>query len=87
MPGFNVTGGPDPDCQGPYAYAGKHNDESYYSRDAGGWFIWWDTDNFNWTISAVLGDATPPIWTRPDPMTGTYTPWPPAAGRPVVVAH
>lgn len=87
MPGFNVTGGPDPDCQGRYAYAGHHANKPFYSRDDNEWFIWWDTNIFAWTISPVLGDATPPVWTKPSPVIGTYTPWPPATGSPVVVAH
>ncbi|GAH62956.1 unnamed protein product, partial [marine sediment metagenome] len=82
-----VTGGPDPDCQGKYAYAGEHANKPYYSRDDNEWFIWWDVECFCWTISEELGVKTPHVWTKPDPVIGHYCPWPPAVGSPVVAAH
>lgn len=79
-----ITGTVDPNCTCTYHKYGTFNDKDYYVRNDGEWYIWWDGVD-RWYISEILGDSTPPVWSRMDPVApGLFTPTAPATGNALV---
>ncbi|GAH90153.1 unnamed protein product [marine sediment metagenome] len=58
----------------------------YLRRLDDAWFIWWDYSDKYWYISAILGNKTPPVWSKSGPFAGTYFPTLPATGNATVTA-
>lgn len=79
-----VTGDPDPDCRGTYELTGVHDGKDYYKRKDSAWFIWYWPLTDRWFITSLLGSFEPEGWAHDKIIEGTYTPWWPATGNPVV---
>jgi len=81
---ISVSGILDPDSTCTYLKAGTYNNQPYYRRLDGSYFIWWDgTDQ--WYITKVLGHTPPLRWQRIDPsILGDYTPGPGSTGTATV---
>lgn len=77
--------GPDGDCAAQYAAAGTHNGQPYYqSIYPASWYLWYDSDNELWVISAALDSATN-SWSAAT-IEGTYEPNGTYTGNPIVAA-
>lgn len=81
---YNVTGEISPDATCNYDEAGVHEEQPYYRRKDGSWFIWWDGYDY-WYISDALGDDTGYSWRRESPnIVGVYVPRNNTTGNPEV---
>lgn len=77
---LSVAGVLDPDSTCTYLKAGTYNDQPYYRRLDGAYFLWWDGFN-TWFISPELGTLGVPVFYRKDPnIEGAYLPDAGAAG-------
>lgn len=72
-PHWQASGTPVPNCKGTYVFGGTYHEKDYY-RLGDKWFVWWDTEDLEWTISPGLGILIPGSWGKVgDPVAGTYT--------------
>lgn len=84
---YDVTGDPNPDCNGYYLYGGEFGGSPYYIRQDSAYYIWVTQPGDIWTISTALGGTPAEWWSRLPGIEGMYAPNPPTAGNPTVTAH
>ncbi|MCJ7778103.1 MAG: hypothetical protein MUP16_07310 [Sedimentisphaerales bacterium] len=59
---LTVTGTPTPDCRGNYLLNPLHNGKASYKREDGLFYIWYDSGELYWVISAELGSEVGDYW-------------------------
>lgn len=84
---LEFTGVLSPDSTGDFEEVCTYAGQPYYRNSGNGWFLWWDSINELWVVSALLGVPGTAYWTSADKISASYLPHGTASGTGDMHAH